>query len=163
MDRKEIECINIFNKINWTLVGVGEDYDYYYLLLLEFLRRATNFADAHNMIFNTPWEVINIVISKGCSLSNEAEEIIEQISNKRIYVHMSLFAFALFEKAKDEGIISLKEINVFSPLLKMFESKGAFHGHHGFIEFNNLSQISLRNKEWIRKRENPYIKFNEYL
>lgn len=166
MDLVENKCIDLFKQIHWEEVGKGEDYDYYFLLLIEFFRRATIFSNNHNIICNSPWQVISAVMPEGCSLSDEAKENIENISSKnphlRIYVPMTLLAFTLFEKAKDLGIISSHEINVFSPLIKIFESKGTFHSHHGFIEFNDLSQTSIRNREWVTTNNDSHVKFDEY-
>lgn len=166
MDIIESKCIDLFKRIHWEDVGKGEEYDYYFSLFVEFLRRATIFSDKYDIVCNSPWEVISVVMPKGYSLSTAAKEIIENVSNKNpyinIYVHMTLLAFTLFEKAKDLNIISNYEINIFSPLIKIFELKGAFHGHHGFIEFNDLSQVSIRNQEWKTTRKDAYIEFDEY-
>jgi hypothetical protein len=167
MNNVESKCIDLFKKINWDEVGKGENYNHYFSLLIEFFRRATILADKHNIVCNSPWEVIGKIMPTGYRLSSEVENTIENISNKssnnRVYISLTLLTFTLFEEAKELGIIPQHEKNIYSPLLKMFELTGAFHTHHGFIEFNDLSQIQIFDRKWIDcKRDEPYVEFDEY-
>ena len=114
----ELKCIELFNSVNWGDVGKGDEHDNYYLLLLEFFRRATILADKYNISCNSPWGVIREIMPNGYHLSGEAEEIIECISKRshymRVYINMTLFTFTVFEMAKDLAIIDSNEKNIYS-------------------------------------------------
>jgi hypothetical protein len=168
MSSIETKCIEIFKKIDWKHVGKGEDYDQYISLLCEFLRRATVFAESNNININSPWLIIKEIMPNKSHISENTEKIIEDFSNETgswqsVYVFYGLFGYILFEKAKELGLVAAEEKNIYSPLIKMFMLTGCFHSHHGFIEFNDLTQLQIRHKKWMSfgNRNLPYIEFDE--
>lgn len=166
MDNVESKCIKLFKNIGWEEVGKGDDYEYYRNLLFEFFRRATLFCEVNNIECHSPWSAINNLLPESTSLSQGTQENINEISARcpfvKIYVLMTLTSYVLFEKARNLGIVAHNEKNIYSPLVKMFDSKGAFHSHHGFFEFNDLVQIPYQNQAWKGYQKNQYVEFDEY-
>jgi hypothetical protein len=168
MDSIENKCLEIFKRVEWSKVGKGEDYDQYVLLLYEFFRRAIIFAKAHNIINEVPWLIIAKILPENCYISEETDKIIEGFANEtdgsgqRWFILPALLGYTLFEKAKELGVLSREEKNIYAPLLHMFMINGCFHSHHGYIEFNDLSQIEVRNYEWMGYYQaERYIEFDE--
>lgn len=167
MDSVELKCIDLFKRIHLEAIGTCDDYDCYFSLLNEFFRRATMFAKVHNIDQQEPWQIIKPVLQQNLALSVDAASIIESFSKERglgqgIYIYTTLANFTLFEKARELGIFGPKDKNIYAPLLRIYELKGEFHNHHGYIEFGDLSQVSIRNYGWMTTKDEPYIEFDEY-
>lgn len=151
-------AIEKINKVNWTTLGTTgtrEDSK----LMAEFLRRMAIFSVTNNVLPQNPF-VINIANELGFQNNIDTGKFYSR--ETLAYVNNNMYASCLIQSylkcsiITDENNEVYKYLDVYEPIIRLFEKGVSFIVRSGFIDVTNVGSFPVNN--WLSRSQNePFV------
>lgn len=154
-------AIERINKVSWTTLGTAgtrEDSK----LMAEFLRRMAIFSVSHNVMPQNPF-VIDIANELGFHNNIDTEkfyskEMLEYVNNN-MYANYLIKSYLKLSVISDEIKEVQKYLDIYDPIIRLFEKGVHFIVRSGFIDVTNVGSFPVRN--WLSRSQNEPFDIND--
>ncbi|MEN1990742.1 hypothetical protein [Paenibacillus hubeiensis] len=153
-------AIERINKVNWTVIGtegIREDAK----LMAEFLRRMAAFSLSYDVTLQNPF-VIDIAEELGFQNNIDTEklcskETLEYVNNN-MYANCLIKSYLKLSAISDENKEVQKYLDIYDPIIRLFEKGVNFIVRSGFIDVTNVGSFPVSN--WLSRSQNEPIDVN---